>query len=108
MPTHDPWTRVDEIALYLKARKGAVNAVPLSRMAKDLNLADDATCSRTRQVIREELLENRRIPVGSSTKGFFIIKDQDEAATYVRSLYSRSQEIDNRAALVWKAFEKAA
>lgn len=84
---------------------GSANAITSAKIAQIIgNYYEDSTHQGTRESIRE-CLESSCIPIGSNTKGYFLISNDDEYRAYLDNLECRIMGIKKRARLVKEAWE---
>ena len=73
---------------------GKEEARNISRVAKHLCCSDGKTEVKVRKLIRDAILLG--YPIGSCSKSYFLISNQDEFDTYIESLNGRIIGIRNR------------
>lgn len=77
--------------------------MPVRDIAELLNINDCKTCRRTRKLIHSAM-KKHGVPVGSCTKGYFIIRSNHEMQRYLNSLLKRQIGITERIDTVYHAY----
>ncbi len=86
----------EQIIKILKKHKGSDNAITVAKIADKISMIDTGlTNPRTRQMIKEIIYESE-LPIGSCSKGYYIIKTKEEFAANVGSLQGRIEGIQDR------------
>lgn len=83
----------------LRKHIGKELAIDAGTIAGMLNVDDNDTHRNMRSIITS-VLRKTDLPIGATTRGYFIIKDADELVEYVDALSKRSEDIDDRKARV--------
>jgi hypothetical protein len=94
-----------EIKRILEARKGKQNAISAGEISEILGLKQEDTHVEPRKWIKQTMFD-LRIPIGSSSKGYYLISTEDELENYVDSLNHRRQEIKKRADAIQEIFSE--
>lgn len=82
---------------------GAGNAATAAELAEGLGLSSSGTCPELRDLIRRAIVV-WKIPIGSSSQGYYIPASSTEMFENVRSLYRRSERISERADALREAY----
>lgn len=96
---------IKEIYEILLEHKGEGNEISSAKIAKLIGINEDDTHAKTRSLI-ENTMEQYKIPLGSNTKGYFIIETVEEYDRYVNNLESRQKGIEKRKDNVKRFFNK--
>lgn len=84
-----------EIYEILLKHKGKGNEISSAKIAKLIGINEDDTHAKTRKYI-EDTMEQYKIPLGSNTKGYFIIETAEECDKYLNNLEVRQKGIEKR------------
>ncbi|MHA1315789.1 MAG: hypothetical protein ACTSRB_17930 [Candidatus Helarchaeota archaeon] len=91
---------IENVKEILKAHKGKKNAIPSKELAKMVGIEPGASNVKIREYITE-VIKTGGLPIASAgTKGYYLIENEDELNTYIKSLESRMREIQNRMIMV--------
>lgn len=96
---------IKEIYEILLKHKGEGNEISSAKIAKLIGINEDDTHPNTRSLI-EDTMKQYEIPIGSNTKGYFIIQSKQELDKYIRNLDARIKGIEERKNNVKKFFQK--
>ncbi len=92
----------ERISKMLHRETEPVTALRLSRYA---HLQEsDKSAPKARKMIRELIAEGT--PIGSSVRGYFLLKTEKEVQIYLNKLMSRSVALSSRIVDVYHAFNK--
>ena len=95
-------SKIEAILLQHKGKKFPITA---REIAKKVGITDNDTFVNTRMLIRA-LMKNRQLPIGAlDNKGYFIIENQDELNSYVKTLERRARGLTTRKARAIVYFE---
>ncbi len=87
---------IDKIAEIILAHIGKKNAVPAREIAKTLGIQDNDTFVNTRTLITKTM-KKKQLPIGANEKwGYFLIANQTELDSYVKTLDHREKSIGDR------------
>lgn len=84
---------------------GEGNEITSAEIADIIGISEDDTHPNTRSLI-EDTMKQYEIPIGSNTKGYFIIQSKKELDKYIRNLDARIEGIEERKNNVKKFFKK--
>jgi phage antirepressor YoqD-like protein len=94
-----------EIEAILMKRIVRKNAITAREIAKTVGIKDNDTFVNTRMLIRT-LMKNKHLPIGAlDNKGYFLIENQEELNSYVKTLERRARGLSTRQARAIVFFE---
>ena len=96
--------QLNRIKEILEARVGRENQISSGEIGPEIGIHEDATHVQVRSLIREAI-EKLRLPVGGSSRGYYLIKDEDELKQYTESIDKRIDKMQRRKDLIEEAFE---
>lgn len=85
----------DQIEEIIRNHQGADDTVTSREINEELGLDNIGSFPSTRAVIRELVLEDK-VPIAATTNGYFLIKTEDELASYIENLEQRMLSIADR------------
>lgn len=96
--------KVDSLTDYLEvAESCSKNPVPVKEIAAFLLMEEKTpSCPQTRELIRQAIKQGH--PIGSNTRGYFIIRNEKEMQKYLNSLMSRQVALAGRTLDVYNAY----
>jgi len=101
MASNDQLNRIKEI---LEDHVGKENQISSGDIGPEIGIHEDATHVQVRGLIRDAI-EKFSLPVGGSSRGYYLIKDEDELKQYTDSIDKRIEKMQGRKDLIEQAFE---
>jgi hypothetical protein len=88
----------DELRLDLLRllQVGEANAITASSLSESLGLDDGITSETVRLELIKPMIEENGIPIGSCSKGYFILETKEELSASVDDLNRRIRGMENR------------
>lgn len=98
----------EEFIKLLKNHQGKANAISVPEIARSLpsysNTTKDQSKWDLREIIRDEVLFKKWIPIGSYIKGYYWITNMNELNETLDILYGRIKGLNNRITALDRAF----
>ena len=101
MSTDALLNRIKEI---LEDHVGKENQISSGDIGPEIGIHEDATHVQVRGLIREAI-EKFNLPVGGSSRGYYLIKNENELKQYTESMDRRIDKMQRRKELIEEAFE---
>ena len=102
MTSDDKLLRIKEI---LENHRGKENQISSGKIGPQIGIYEDATHVQVRSLIRDAI-EKLKLPVGGGSRGYYLIKDENELKEYIRNIDNRINEMQKRKDLVESAFRE--
>ena len=97
----DQLNRIKEI---LENHVGKENQISSGDIGPEIGIHENATHVQVRNLIREAI-EELKIPVGGSNRGYCLSKNEAELKQYTDSIDKRIEKMQRRKELIEQAFE---
>lgn len=97
--------RLGEVRDILVAHAGAKNAISSAEIADLIDVQEDDTKVRTRDIILK-CIDAFNLPVASCARGYFMIQSEEEFREYIDNLDRRIGGIEKRKDLVRSNYER--
>lgn len=96
----------DQIAEILRGCQGKRNAITVKNIAERLGVFNEngLTNPGTRFKIKE-VIEEFNMPIGSCSRGYYLIETENELSSYIENLNSRIKGIKDRILKVKNAYK---
>lgn len=94
--------RIKEI---LEDHRGKENQISSGKIGPQIGIYEDATHVQVRSLIRDAI-EKLKLHVGGGSRGYYLIKDENELKEYIRNIDNRINEMQKRKDLVEVAFRE--
>jgi len=101
MASGDQLNRIKKI---LEDHVGKEDQISSGDIGREIGIHEDATHVQVRSLIRDAI-EEFSLPVGGSSRGYYLIKDEDELKKYIDSIDKRMEKMQERKELIEQAFE---
>lgn len=95
---------LDDVERILREQSTPDDPVTSGEISDQLDLGDGETNPRAREAVRV-LTDERELPIGSSSQGYFLISREGELETYLENLDARIAGIQERKTMVADAYE---
>ncbi|WP_121820535.1 hypothetical protein [Halostella salina] len=92
----------EQVKQILLNHKGEDNPISSREINEEIGVDDIGSFPSTRAIIRELVMDDY-LPVAASTKGYFVIQDEDELEDYIDQLENRVMNITERKFAVQRA-----
>lgn len=102
MTSDDKLLRIKEI---LENHRGKENQISSGKIGPQIGIYEDATHVQVRSLIRDAI-EKLKLPVGGGSRGYYLIKDENELKEYIKNIDNRIDEMQKRKDLVESAFRE--
>ncbi|MFX0202166.1 MAG: hypothetical protein ACFFCW_39140 [Candidatus Hodarchaeota archaeon] len=102
MTSDNQLSRIREI---LENHRGKENQISSGKIGPQIGIYEDATHVQVRSLIRDAI-EKLKLPVGGGSRGYYLIKDENELKEYIRNIDNRINEMQKRKDLVESAFRE--
>ncbi len=102
MTSHDQLLRLKEI---LENHRGKENQISSGKIGPQIGVYEDATHVQVRSLIRDAI-GKLKLPVGGGSRGYYLIKDENELKEYIKNIDNRIDEMQKRKDLVESAFRE--
>lgn len=97
--------KLDQIREILDDHDGPENAISSADIADELDIEENATRARTRELIWRTMRVHR-IPVGADTRGYFVVDDDETYQDCIQLLEKRQDGIEERKQLLQDIYEE--
>lgn len=94
--------RVKEI---IEKHRGKTNQISAGEIGRMLGLRQEDTHVEARQLIFETI-EKYKIPIAAGSKGYYLINNEEELNSYVRTLENRAKKILQRKETIKNFFKE--
>ncbi|BBO87013.1 hypothetical protein [Desulfosarcina ovata] len=97
--------QLNKIKEILENHVGKENQISSGDIGPQIGIQEDATHVQVRNLIREAI-EKLRIPIGGSSRGYYLIKDEAELKQYTDSIDKRMEKMKKRKEIIEQAFDE--
>lgn len=94
-----------EIKRIMEQQRGKGNQISAGEIAKRLGLKEEDTHVEPRQLILETI-ETHQVPIAAGGKGYYLLTNEEELSSYVKTLDNRIKKIERRKRNVIDIFKK--
>ena len=102
MTSDDQLLRIKEI---LEKHRGKKNQISSGKIGPQIGIYEDATHVQVRSLIRDAI-EKLKLLVGGGSRGYYLIKDENELKEYIRNIDNRIDKMKKRKGSVESAFRE--
>lgn len=102
---HNPGMSKAEIQVLEAVPSGKGDARPVASIATDLDMSDSDTTKRQVREIIKGLIVDHEQPIGSCSKGYFLIETNEELEDYLDDLRQRKRGIQQRIHAIRTAYQ---
>lgn len=96
--------QLNRIKKIIEDHVGRENQISSGDIGPKIGIHEDATHVQVRSLIREAIAK-LHLPIGGGSRGYYLIKDENELQHYTKSIDHRINEMQRRKELIEKAFE---
>jgi hypothetical protein len=96
--------QLDKIKEILETHRGKENQRSAGDIGLQIGIREDAKHVKVSGLILQAI-ERFRLPVATSSRGYYLIKDRHELGEYLRNIDGRIAKMQKRKHLVEEAFE---
>jgi len=97
--------QLSRIKNILENHRGKNNQISAGKIGPQIGIHEDATHVQVRSLIRDAI-EKLNLPVGGGSRGYYLIKDENELREYITNIDNRINEMQKRKDLVESAFKE--
>lgn len=94
-----------KIKEILENHRGKENQISSGKIGPQIGIYEDATHVQVRSLIRD-VIEKLKLPVAGGSRGYYLIKDENELKAYIKNIDNRINEMQKRKDMVESAFRK--
>ncbi|MBW1692679.1 MAG: hypothetical protein JRJ41_00690 [Deltaproteobacteria bacterium] len=94
-----------KIKEILENHRGKENQISSGKIGPQIGIYEDATHVQVRSLIRDAI-DKLKLPVGGGSRGYYLIKDENELKACIRNIDNRIDKMKKRKGLVESAFRE--